>query len=48
MSVGKRKVYGSVFKAKVGLEAIRGVKTVKALFPPAFLPITPAAFAIPD
>ena len=28
MSVGKRNVYGSVFKAKVGLEAIRGVKTV--------------------
>lgn len=28
MSVGKRNVYGSAFKAKVGLEAIRGVKTV--------------------
>ncbi|MGC9200317.1 MAG: hypothetical protein ACP5E5_15715, partial [Acidobacteriaceae bacterium] len=27
ISVGKRKVYGSAFKAKVGLEAIRGVKT---------------------
>ena len=31
MSVGKRKVYGSAFKAKVGLEAIRGVKTVNEI-----------------
>jgi hypothetical protein len=31
MSVGKRKVYGSTFKAKVGLEAIRGVKTVNEI-----------------
>jgi transposase len=29
--VGKRKVYGSAFKAKVGLEAIRGVKTVNEI-----------------
>lgn len=31
MSVGSRKVYGAAFKAKVGLEAIRGVKTVNEL-----------------
>ncbi|WP_421721561.1 helix-turn-helix domain-containing protein [Acidithiobacillus sulfuriphilus] len=31
MSVGKRKMSGSAFKAKVGLEAIRGVKTVNEI-----------------
>lgn len=28
MSKGTRKVYGATFKAKVGLEAVRGMKTV--------------------
>ena len=28
---GKRKVHGSEFKAKVGLEAIRGVKTINEI-----------------
>lgn len=31
MSAGKRNVYGSAFKAKVGLEAIRGMKTVNEI-----------------
>ncbi|CDQ11886.1 transposase (fragment) [Acidithiobacillus ferrivorans] len=31
MSVGKRKIYSGAFKAKVGLEAIRGVKTVNEI-----------------
>lgn len=28
MSAAKRKVYGAAFKGKVGLEAIRGLKTI--------------------
>ena len=31
MSAGKRNVYGSAFKAKVRLEAIRGMKTVNEI-----------------
>ena len=31
MSVNKRNVHGSVFKTKVGLEAIRGVKTMNEI-----------------
>lgn len=31
MSVGKRKVYSAGFKARVGLEAIRGMKTVNKI-----------------
>jgi len=31
MSAVKRKVYGAAFKAKVGLEAVRGVKTINEI-----------------
>lgn len=31
MGRGTRKVYGSAFKAKVGLEAVRGMKTVNEI-----------------
>ncbi len=31
MSIAKRKVFGAEFKAKVGLEAIHGVKTVNQI-----------------
>jgi transposase len=31
MGVAKRKTYTAAFKAKVGLEAIRGVKTVNEI-----------------
>lgn len=31
MSEAKRKVYGGEFKAKVGLEAIRGVRTINEI-----------------
>lgn len=31
MSAVKRKVYGAAFKAKVGLEVLRGVKTVNEI-----------------
>jgi len=31
MSVTKRKVFGAEFKAKVGLEAIHGVKTINQI-----------------
>ena len=31
MSEGKRKVYSGEFKAKVGLEAIRGVRTINEI-----------------
>ena len=32
MGEAKRKTYAAAFKAKVGLEAIRGVKTVGSAF----------------
>jgi transposase-like protein len=31
MGVKKRKVFGAEFKAKVGLEAVRGVKTINQI-----------------
>lgn len=31
MSAAKRKVYGAAFKGKVGLEAIRGLKTINEI-----------------
>jgi hypothetical protein len=31
MSAVKRKVYGAAFKGKVGLEAIRGLKTINEI-----------------
>ena len=39
---GRRKVYGPEFKAKVGLEAVRGVKTINEIaHDPASIPRTP-------